>query len=403
LFEDKGVIKEKFKVKLQPLTPIHVWSGNYLFEGIDAVAFNDQLFIIDYDKLMKGLSPDEIQSFAEELKKKRSLPERFANLDKLKSLSFETVKIRGDPSSFKGKKIYLNDKLLLPGSELKGFLRTALTYERVKEYMDEGRGKAISFFHETIDLGIIENAKTRKKAAEKLENNLLRAKRPQEKSDKERSEEGGSEERGGFFDLFSFLSVSDPVNEKASLSAVEFFVIKADNSLKRIASIPVIAYDAGTSVFTAAIMKPVELEADRVSSYEQLKWLQDLLEKADRILTREYILESLKFFGSKLIENELSRTERINRKELESYRKKLEEFRNLNNREKNCSVGRIGFMTGHQSKTILPLIYEADSQFYGEITRRLGGKRRWDSLTLKLVKFGDGYLGTGWCRICVEP
>ncbi len=381
------VIQEKFKITLEPLTPTHVWSGSNLRIDFDCVVLNNELYIIDYNKLLKLIPTDKLSNFVDVVVvQKKTFKEILGSVLKSlnkdwKDVSSKVIKVKTTLDSNEVSQINEN---IIPGSELKGFIRTAIMYDILKKHYE--RSEAVKILKESID-----PSKKSKDVAQGLEGRFFRTPRPK---------------GGGFVDMFQFLSVSDPIYyEEPSLDIVKFETVEAKN-LKKVASRIVVAFTKGTLTYDITISKPIELEPSRVSEHElflskgeALRSVHELYIDVPKTLNKENILEALKNYGLALIKYELSRVEGI--AELRNYSELLRKFEKIVKEDGNCSVGRIGLLTGRPFKTILPLLFEM-RKTHKEVENLLKELNIQEPSTLKLVNYEGSYVGTGWCKLCMK-
>lgn len=134
--QQRDTLATRYKLRLQTLSPIHVGSGEGDLQrrALDFIALDDRLVVLDPDRLASGLSeaqlnrlyagvplteiiealhPDELVSLAA-----YTLPSPSESLDRLRP----HIKIPGSPP-----------RPYLPGSSIKGALRTALAWAMLRD------------------------------------------------------------------------------------------------------------------------------------------------------------------------------------------------------------------------------------------------------------------------------
>ncbi|MET1101650.1 MAG: hypothetical protein ABWW69_04145, partial [Pyrodictiaceae archaeon] len=156
-------------------------------------------------------------------------------------------------------------------------------------------------------------------------------------------------------------------------------------------------FSAGVLEYSVKILEPPR--AQLVPSYREYNLIVSRLS----LLKSTGLIEALRSFGCMLIESEVSRIKGIG--QLQDYRMFLERLREKYCEGKGeCTAARIGFMTGHQAKTILELVKKKSPQFYGIVKSVLSQHygRIWDDLTVKLIRVDEELLGVGWCELCVR-
>lgn len=362
-----ALISTDYRVALKPLTPLHVWSGDEALLGFDAVYRAGKLCIIDLEALPEEVVK-EVASRGVDARKIGQMMERFA--DRLPCKLVASAKVAPKAGNIK-----LISKQIVPGSSVKGYMRMALMYYIASKLPKE---ELVNVLNQGVNLEV-----DPRRASQDLERQLLKAPRPKG--------------QGGFVDSLQELLVSDPEVVSAELALDELGVYKLP-SLERIANVYAITFSGGELRYRISVLKsprnPV-LRQDPAHG-EVFKKLS-LLEGLD-------LVGALREFGCALVEAELSRVRGFER--LEAYAKTLESYK-----ERYCGaegdrvIARLGFMTGHQAKTMLGLVKSAHPKLYNEVKATLSRYygHVWDELTLKLVNLGDkGLVGIGWCELCVE-
>jgi len=155
---------QSYKIAIEPLTPLHVGSGETLSSTGEYFVDGSHLYFLDNDKLMEYLQEkkkliqyiERIQiegakfKFEKELTDLLGEPDKQSLYDRLRN-EFKDIQVgfkKGDhykPSdnNILRRHIRTNKLAYIPGSSLKGLLRTAIVFERIKadtnafEYFDE--------------------------------------------------------------------------------------------------------------------------------------------------------------------------------------------------------------------------------------------------------------------------
>lgn len=128
-----GKLHDTYKLTITTLSPLHIGTGNTLRQGYDYVTHGGQTWVFDAEVLADALyqyDPDEFDKMAQGVPAGDLIrPDEYDPA----SLLFRYV-LRGEPRS-KGKGAELQEQLkdpwdrpYIPGSSLKGALRTALAY-----------------------------------------------------------------------------------------------------------------------------------------------------------------------------------------------------------------------------------------------------------------------------------
>ena len=362
----KDLFYTRFQATLKPITVVHVWSGIDATIGVDAVYRSDgRLCIVDVDALPLEVVEELISTTPANM---QALLARLA--DKLPC----RLVVEAEARLPLGSQIKLIEKTIVPGSSLKGYIRTALLYHLASREPD-----ITSILNKTVRIG---GKYKPKEASIELENFFFRTPRPRK--------------QGGLLDALQQLLVSDPKPVSLRLSLKELEVYETPN-LKPVAKVHAIAMTGGQLVYDVAVLRRPRNPLRRaVQEHNAVFDKLSLLERID-------VVEALREFGCDLVESELARVRGV--KGLEDYVSLLE---NLRKRycggAGECVVARIGFMTGHQAKTILNLVRRVNPPLYDSVKRFLSQYygRVWDELTLKMVRIGNRLVGVGWCELCLS-
>lgn len=362
----KEVFHTDYKVTLRPLTPMHVWSGEEALLGFDAVyQASNKLCIVDYE----ALSPEVIEEVAS--KRVEEIGQLFQKLaNKLPCKLVASARVAP-----KTGRVKLINRYIVPGSSMKGYIRTAIMYYLASRL---DKQTLINFLNQGVRLEV-----DPRRASQGLEARFFRAPRP--------------ERQGGFVDSLQEILVSDPEVSSVELALDELGVYRLP-SLEKITSVYAVTFSKGELRYRIGVLKSPQNPVKRWDrAHKGVLDKLSLLEGLD-------LAEALRVFGCTLVEAELSRIRGFEK--LQEYAKTLESYREKYCRAgTNCVIARLGFMTGHQAKTILGLVRSVHSKLYNDVKTILSQHygHAWDELTLKLVTLSDkGLMGIGWCELCLE-
>ncbi len=368
----RGPVETSYEITIRPLTPLHVGSGDEALLGLDALYRRDgRLCIVDYEALPGDLASRLASKALQGLEALERELEALA--DNLPCRIITVAKARLP----RGSTIRLPATDVVPGSTVKGYIRTAILYSLA-------RHRSPVELRDMLAMGV--NLRKVNQASMALEGMFFRAPRP--------------ERQGGFVDAFQQLLVSDPLSPPGGFEfgLDEIGVYKLP-SLEKVASVNAIILRSGELRYHLSIMRPPALEARGFPReyYSRIMGVLSLLEQVD-------LLASLREFGCFNIKVEVEKVKNV--RGLEAYAALLEEYRSRYCAENSrCVAARLGFMTGHHSKTILDLVKIVDPEFYKRVTSHLSRLygRIWDDMTLKLVEsLGAGLVGVGWCELCLR-
>lgn len=383
----RSLLKEVLTTTLEPVTPIHVWGGGEVIVGVDALVHENELILIDLEDTLRKAPEDLLKKLNTLLTRAEPKKAVAGFLEELKSrelISGLKIPIKTKSRVELNTRIRTQHEYVVPGSELKGYLRTGIIKGLLKKAPDVTKiiREGINLEREAKNVGV------------GVEAQLLRA--PRLKT------------QGGFIDVLSVISVSDPlIYERVEMSLRELRVVHVPN-LDPVASNLAITFSGGVikyEVTVHAFKKPAFSSGSREEplTRDLEKIVEKICKVADVISDKNWLINTLREFGCDLIDIELEKIRGIAK--LENYAKLLTELKkNLCSRNTNCVPARIGFMTGHESKTIIPEIKRYSPEIYNEVKARMQQElgRVWDALTLKLVEVNDDLVGVGWCKICLE-
>ncbi|ABL78759.1 CRISPR-associated RAMP Csm5 family protein [Thermofilum pendens] len=365
----------RLTLKVEVVTPVHVWDGYERVYGLDVVAVDGQACVADFERLrpdaLRGEPPAGLAEFAERVARwvrEGALP------------CSRRVGMRAQPRV--GDAVRLLPPTLVPASSLKGYLRTALLFRLLRRVAEErGSEEAAKLLRGTVN--------TRgdpRRAGEALENALLRVPRLRR--------------QGGYADAMQSVVVSEPRASGCASSLSKLSVVEASG--KAVGELVVEVLEGGSLEYEVLFPEPPPVNLASAGGLEgELKAIAGLLASP----SPEELARALEEFGSALLEHEVERLRGARESlakagyDVATYLGRLEGLRGG-----GCAVARLGFATGHASKTLALLVKRLDPELYKEVadamSRRLG--RTWDELTFKLVDVGGAYLGAGWVKVCVQ-
>lgn len=337
------MIKDSFKIEVEPLSPTFVWSGETLYKGADFDLVNNKLVIIDpYNTLGK------VKDFKEIFK------EDFAREVRGHKLIFPS------PPSLPNTILMINE-YLIPASSLKGLIRTALL-DKLARSTPQVYNKVHGNLNTLTTLSHKNAMKQVKYVADPVESLL-----------KDNVPFG----RGNYtYDALNRLIISDPEILQFELSLRRIQILELIGNFKN--EVYAITFDRGKLVYDVKILQPTNYGVNAK------------LKNLDGKISRSDIISSLKDYSKFVINRERERVSKTD-KDLKKYL----EFLNKLNFEGDCIPLKIGMFTGHMFKTISlpPNVEKTRDKVMTNLTGHL-----WDNRTVKLT---DG-IGVGWIRLCIR-
>lgn len=171
---------KKYKLILKAYSPIHIWSGETLDKRFDAVEMNGSVYIIDIRRLIElAKNMNRINIFDNSLDIQTILStlnitdvEGVARYKLSGSLKLSALGGSANVNKINPMIRLLDYKSYIPGSEVKGSIRTAILYYKCKND-PQILGEALHNLSRVLH-NLSNKSKVRKTAASNLENKVLR-------------------------------------------------------------------------------------------------------------------------------------------------------------------------------------------------------------------------------------
>jgi hypothetical protein len=373
-----SLVISKFRIALRPLTPVAIFSGVDGLVGYDVVIRDRDVCVVDYnalpaDVIMKLGEVKDPREYVNVLWNYRAtLPCKFTSINNVGRLPPQT-------------RVKLPQERLVPGSSLKGYVRTAILY-----YLLSSMALSSETLRRLVDL----SAEEPKYVATPLERYVFKHMRLRA--------------QGGEVDILQNLHISDPLvveSVKLSLDWLNVFERGAltTGSPRPIAQVPGIVISDGMFRYDVSVIKA---EPEFVAQGAILETLKSALKKLAEIAGLD-LVGALRRFGCDLLDYELDIVRELS--VLRKYRELLESFRSkyCGGAGAVCVIARLGFMTGHMAKTVDLYLKRFHPEIYEDVKKYMSSKVRrvWDEATIKLVGpplNPEKLLGLGWCELCIE-
>ncbi|GEM_PF-3067313 len=377
-----GVIRETYDVTLEVLTRVLVGSNRDLLLGEDVIIRENKAYIINFERVIEkifsqGRSILQLSDLLSNLKRNRRtgilstlLKTYNINLEEVAKRVVETTDNRVEKYKILKNNIVLNDVYCVPGTEIKGVMRTALIYWIVKNNIDYFRKGLLQVIDE------LKNGDIRDKdAGWIIEKYLKTVLRFEELNPKYRKVIH-------YYDVLKNIQITDPyyVNENVVLDSI--VVAKRKNPFKDIISIiPAICLNRD-----AKMSYELNIYDEPVMPTRLHKELRDLYEN-----TIPYIWRALREYSLDLINYEKKLLRISPKNATMDFMRKLDEWEKEVKSNTSVFYVKIGFGAGLYSKTIymaLPddLRRKLEETMFFLVSRRTRGRISiWDHLTMKLV------------------
>jgi len=363
------------KYELKTVTPLHIGTGSK-YSRAEFVLKDGKLYRVSIDKLLKKLSGEQIEDLTDRLE-----DYRFSLTDFLRGKDINLADIAKYVSRFEGdrgvkeisEQIKTSNRAYIPGSSIKGTIRTAIIYKTLKE-----------------DYSILDNELKRIKNNRRLMDNLNlnMTKSPAFKDRRFSKELGrvmsnveGKVLRGkndAKYDLLKFLRITDSsTTERLSILTVKSVGMSQEGrSYSQIEAI-----EEGVVLDGSVLLNPIELNELGLSS------------KAEYI-DKNFILDAIYTFAEDLKKLELEYAKEHN---LDANYFYESEFDN----QPNSPLLRLGADKGFLSNTIDLLIRANDPDFYRYL--RFAAYRSYPDEFPKTRKFvledGKPKYPLGWAKL----
>ncbi|ABN69423.1 CRISPR-associated RAMP protein, Csm5 family [Staphylothermus marinus F1] len=389
-------IIEKHRILLKVATETHVWSGDMFLQNVDLVVSRASwrefiAYILDMNKLTriiieKGKHMDLLNAL-----KSRNI---LALLSKyklyLKNVSSATYISKIEPKilgTFIKKNFSINNIPLIPGSELKGLIRTAILNYMITYKLIDPRAvdEALN------NLSFSESTKNIDQIIQKFIRKIITASKTP-------------------LDLLKFVSISDPLNYNVKPIIDKYVALKLA-SLEEVASEDVVALDRDSFIeYEISIYKPVSKEYVRgqynIKLYHEFLSLYGRLLRDDKELK---LLKVLKDFSLKMINFEIKRLDSVKANIDKSFIKQLDKWRLEVSNKNNVFYFKTGYGTGMYSKTIfLSMNPDQQKRLIRIMTNIMANKTKdrisvWDLQTMKIVGsdflYNKKIIPVGWVRL----
>jgi len=377
------------EIKLETLTPVHIGTGNS-YGKAEFITENNKLRRIIFSKLYDSLSEDQKGELLSELEEKEFNMDEFVRKNKIRvseDMILYRALMKSPPSREIREQIKTNNVPYIPGSSIKGAIRTALLWKYICKDYDNLRDKIDSCIYKT-----------------------LRSNLPLEKKKKNICNEFISKvfqlndrRYDAKYDLLKFLHISDfmPIDHELKIKNIRTY------SLFRNRKLEPKPFNNFTEVVTGSFIGTISLSPQiktAIKNEQEYPLLKDKLEilgleggdlEEEKMLT--HIKDTLREFNRWAIDREIELCRKAS-----NGRNFCEVLRGIDTEN---SI-RIGFGVGTTYQTLIKLIEEKDVNLAQRIvnTLRLGKFNRnikEDKLTPpypKSIEFTSQKEPLGWMR-----
>ncbi len=345
---------------LETITPVHVGTGNK-YSGVEFVLKDDMLYRVSLDKLLKELTEDQREDLTERLEDRN-----FSLTNFLKDKKIALSEIKRYASGFDGvgtpreiaELIKTNNRAYIPGSSIKGVIRSALLWHVTKNKMDELIGVIRK------DLERIKRRDLKKGIGMEFVEDIFRVDDKTQKQDKNYDAK---------YDLLKFLEIDDfmHVNYNHNIEEVKTYSLKKEGYFdnwtiirgkKRflnqfVESISIKEIFKGTIRLSPQIKEAFKYEAEYPLLKEKLPilGLKNDLNEEDM---KKHLLEVIGGFNDWCLSKEIELCRKANN--AKAFLKELDFLKRQNKTE---HLIRIGFGSGTIYQTLIKQVEEEDVVF----------------------------------------
>jgi len=379
---DGDVIRNILDLELIVMTAVHVWSGYRYVVGADAYVKDNKIYILDPDKLV-SLCMDQRQILDEivfgtstiaSIIQKYNLP-----LESLSKLVLEiNSALSSKVTSIKEVMMnnYISDRLTIPGSEVKGLIRTAILFSIVKNLIkDKDFYDQMKWLIEEIQQNCEKILKEKKLIKYLLSGEIISLKRRKPMKNQ--------------YDLMHFLQVTDPYDCKYK-SIIDSIVTIHKDDPKKIIGETYIETIPSNSVYRYTIIITNPVSRDKVlknvsSGMLDKISLDYMLNRYTKILDLNNILSSLKRFSEELLEYEIGILEGFEGKEYDlSIVDEIKEWLTEVKEGNDVFYLKIGYGGGHYSKTVYLALPDDLRRLLKQVMTQCRGKL-WDDVSYRVL------------------
>ncbi len=354
---------ESYRVRMETITPLHIGDGGRLVKS-DYIAKHHEVYVLDLDKISNKIGKESLEKFVEVIEESFRHPRILIDFLSKKRIDPKDVSkylIENKATEELGEILTVTKNPCffpyIPGSSLKGAIRTALQYMFLKKNPDK---------------------------LERVINHALRRgiKRKQAGSEVERVVRG--KENSSYYDLFRFVKVAD--SNAVSINSLAVFTVKIlekigkNYSMKRF-PITVEAIKPGTIVETTFTLEKLDE-----------KYLSELGLKSVDIDT---IINACNDFSKDICENEIRFFEECGNRDLLAF------YKNLRKQiSDDLMLIKVGWGSGYDATTIGLLL--KDHPRFKDIRRKfklgIAGVAEFP-ISRKIVMGKDKQMPLGWLKI----
>jgi len=373
--------------KIETVSPIHIGNGNS-YSALDSVFTDTYFYAIDMDALFRRLQEigtEKIEKITADIESGRSLSENIRGIIEPKDVKRYTIKLsmqnRNDRKHIRGVQEFIKDAnngVYLPGSEIKGAIRTAILYRLLLDEANYNQLKKALINIKQRESRTIGDAKEGDRWAKKRLGKVLR------NMAKEVEQLLRGKKDDAKYDLLKLIQVSD--SSTYNPNNLEIQHINSFGS-------------RGKHAYVEALPKGAKFNG----SFNITKnlWLLGELGLGNRafLLSEEEVLESCYGLSAYLLKNEIDYYRNHHEHQISDFYQQLQE----ENTKKNPLI-RIGQGQGFLSTTITLAVKNKDPDLYEVVrlgTRGISYPYKFPKTRRIVFEGGKPAYPLGWLKLSI--
>lgn len=369
------VLLETIPLRLEVLTPVHIWNGSILVRHVD--------FKLDINRRKIQYIRPRIQVDIRELKKK-TVQEALREIDKLLEFeSFMELDLMTLDQQYLSaiNEVYPAIKTdniwYIPASSLKGIIRTAIVFDLVRKM-------EASYNLRKSVIALLQRVRNKRElkdiAPESIEKPLLKI-----------------QMRKYLADIFSNIILRESPKQSIRVAVRDVKVVRISDG--KLVARPLVESIERTSSFEFELK--IRHIPSNITQYTP-RIYASFISRGDEILSKENIINALRVFSEYLLTLEIETiklcmdTLRNIGIELDSYLQQLAKWREDLDKSNRYYL-RLGRYCGYKSKTVVDAFTQS---IYNDIRSiMLRFYRNWDLSTIKITEVDGKFTGMGWISI----
>ncbi|MCP8309200.1 MAG: type III-A CRISPR-associated RAMP protein Csm5 [archaeon] len=367
---------ETHNYTIETISPIHIGSGEKLFRT-DYVIHGGRLYVINIDRLIDSLKAEQAKIFSQLIQKGNiSIALQSLNVKPNDYIKYAKYVIPCDFQLGQKLQTHIKDidyKPYIPGSSIKGSIRTAICYNLF----------AIPKERERLIQEVFKRSHSEKAISEFIESIFG-------------SEDG---KRSPHYDVMKFLRISDSKSLNPNSMEIQKIEVINRESPSRYRKTG-IKIDA--EVIKAGFSTSGKLAIDKTLYQKTYLKYADEFPNYKILTSIDMIISYINKFTSDLINKELDFARKYNIILLQNFYSDLKK-NHLEKLDKNRFLLRVGWGSGYLATT-LGMLLQSEKQLFERIRRHLprGLREPFSPISRRLVIQQNTFIPLGWVKVTIE-